>query len=278
MKIYFLVNLFLVTSLFAFSKKPPSENGSSSSASSSVSSSSSSIAGATIQDIAANSACARVVWKDRGKAPAAYIKGLALTYARNLCDIDTPLVKRMTMPIGATSKDALELYHLSGESAKDRLIALYTLGVGLGMRESSGAYCTGRDGSASNVTASTAEAGLFQTSYNSVGADGELGKLFEKYQKGGQVCFLDVFKNGVSCKAHDAINYGSGNGLRFQEMAKSCPAFATQYAMLTLRVLRDHYGPILRREAEYKQECKALFTGIQSFIESHPAMCSAGLQ
>src|SRR6185369_11724644 len=35
--------------------------------------------------IAANSPCARVRWKDRGLAPAAYMRGMALVYARAVC-------------------------------------------------------------------------------------------------------------------------------------------------------------------------------------------------
>jgi len=38
--------------------------------------------------------------------------------------------------------------------------------MGLGMRESSGRYCEGRDRNANNVTSDTAEAGLFQMSWD----------------------------------------------------------------------------------------------------------------
>ena len=40
--------------------------------------------------------------------------------------------------------------------------------LGLGMRESSGQYCCGRDTSEDNTTADTAEAGLFQMSWNAM--------------------------------------------------------------------------------------------------------------
>jgi hypothetical protein len=51
-------------------------------------------------------------------------------------------------------------------SGIDTLRHLFVLMIGLGMRESSGRYCEGRDQSASNTSADTAEAGLFQTSWN----------------------------------------------------------------------------------------------------------------
>ena len=44
----------------------------------------------------------------------------------------------------------------------DTVRHLFVLLIGLGMRESSGKYCEGRDKSASNRSAETAEAGLFQ--------------------------------------------------------------------------------------------------------------------
>jgi len=47
---------------------------------------------------------------------------------------------------------------------------VFVLLFGLGMRESSGRYCEGRDRSARNTTAASAEAGLFQISYNATRA------------------------------------------------------------------------------------------------------------
>src|SRR6185369_4659822 len=41
-----------------------------------------------IGTIAANSPCARVQWKQRGLAPAAYMRGMALVYARAVCHAD----------------------------------------------------------------------------------------------------------------------------------------------------------------------------------------------
>ena len=49
------------------------------------------------------------------------------------------------------------------------------------MRESSGKYCEGRDKSADNTTAETAEAGLFQTSFNARRSSPLLPKLFAEF-------------------------------------------------------------------------------------------------
>ena len=63
----------------------------------------------------------------------------------------------------------------------DTLRHLFVLLTGLDMRESSGRCCEGRDLSASNTTADTAEAGLFQQSWNSRFASPELPKLVSQY-------------------------------------------------------------------------------------------------
>jgi hypothetical protein len=69
---------------------------------------------------------------------------------------------------GKDSVDALSWYNsnfkgigLTNEGGPDTLRDLYLLALGLGMRESSGQYCEGRDTSATNTDSATAEAGLF---------------------------------------------------------------------------------------------------------------------
>jgi hypothetical protein len=109
----------------------------------------------------------------------------------------------------------------------DTLRHAYTLLLGLGMRESSGKHCVGRDASACNVSADSAEVGALQTSWDSRGASPELPKLFDRYRKSSDGCLLDTFAEGVTCSAADWRNWGTGaDGLAFQELEKECPAFA----------------------------------------------------
>ena len=61
----------------------------------------------------------------------------------------------------------------------DTLRHTYALMIGLGMRESSGAFCTGRDTSQNFNQADSAEAGLFQTSFGVSKVDKTLIELFE---------------------------------------------------------------------------------------------------
>jgi hypothetical protein len=236
--------------------------------------------------MAAASTCANYSWKNRGKAPKGYMKGMALTYARSFCrfktttDAPTGLVNLFTAGAKTAAKDALAHYSstFSGLSMNvstagiNPLRSVYTLGIGLGMRESSGKYCEGRDMSASNTSASTAEAGMFQTSYNSMSASTELKKLYAEYKANPSKCHLGVFKEGVSSCSNSSIA-GSGEGATYQALNKSCPAFAAEYAMVMLRVLRAHYGPITRKEAEITTACNQLLKNVETVIEDNPYSC-----
>src|SRR5262247_524138 len=88
-------------------------------------------------------------------------------------------------------EDALSWYNSNFSSlgmdnsrdGRDTLRHLFVLMYGLGMRESSGKFCEGRDQSADNTSADTAEAGLFQTSYDA------------RYGCPGIETLLDVYKS-----------------------------------------------------------------------------------
>jgi len=234
-----------------------------------------------IKNMAANSDCSRYSWKSRGRAPAGYTKGVALSFARSLCRLKgvsppSPLAKiESAADTRNDRKDALTHYASTfaarnmsiSVAGADTLRALYTLGLGLGMRESSGSYCEGWDTSAgSNRPSSAAEAGLFQTSYDSIGASSELSKLYSEYRANPQRCMLDVFKQGASCSSQKVL--GTGAGATYQAFNKACPAFATEYAMTLLRILRTHFGPINRKEAEINLSCNSMLKNVQSLVVS----------
>ena len=145
-----------------------------------------------IISIVDSSKCASYSWKNRGKAPAGYMRGMALTYARSICN-PSPTVSNTKN--GSSDKDALAYYGTPASS-----ISTYTLLIGLGMRESSGQHCIGRDTTATNTKAETAEAGLFQTSYNSSSSNPELPLLLKNFDK---KCYLEYFSEKVSCSKSD---------------------------------------------------------------------------
>jgi hypothetical protein len=156
----------------------------------------------------------------------------------------------------------------------DTLRHLFVLLIGLGMRESSGIHCTGRDQSATNMTADTAEAGLFQTSFNARAASPFMPQLFQWYSA-NPAGFLDVFQEGVRpCSASDLQNFGSGDGAEFQQLSKDCPAFAAEFAAIGLRNIRTHWGPINNKTAEIKPDCDTMLQQVQQAVDASD-LCTA---
>lgn len=229
--------------------------------------------------VAGSSAIATYSWLSRGRAPAGYIKGMALCFGRmfyKLQDRDPGAIEMAKASTGVTTTDVLAYYatqfrdlRMSNESAGiTTLRHLFALMLGLGMRESSGRYCEGRDRSASNVTADTAEAGLFQTSWNIRSASTLLPPLLPFYKARATTGFRDIFAEGVTVRTGDLDNFGTGDGRDFQELSKSCPAFGIEVAAIGLRNRRSHWGPINRRDAELRADADRMFLEIQHVVES----------
>lgn len=191
---------------------------------------------AEIKKIITQSDCAKYNFKNRGRAPQNYLEFIASTYRKEFCK------NKPEIPLGPIDKDALAFYGLT-----PTLKSSYTLTIGLGMRESTGKACTGKDASATNTSAETAEAGPFQFSANSLNADKRLREIYDAY--------LGKCEVTPCTNPYQAKNWGTGNGVYFQKLAKECPAFATEYASFLIRVLRRHFGPINRKEVEVVNAC-----------------------
>jgi N-acetyl-anhydromuramyl-L-alanine amidase AmpD len=231
-----------------------------------------------VTQIAASSDIARYRWRDRGVAPTGYIKGMALVFGRVYSKLTAGDAAALEMAKAKTAdpdRDALAWYDDEFAAAGmnndvdgvDALRHLFVLLIGLGMRESSGKYCEGRDRSADNDTAETAEAGLFQTSFNARRASPLLPTLFAQYSANPSG-FLDVFREGVQCSASDLENFGSGDGREFQRLSKECPAFAAEFAAVALRNIRTHWGPINRKNVEVRPECDAMLRQVEDCVDA----------
>lgn len=217
----------------------------------------------SVVSIADNSKCISYSWKNRGVAPKSYIRGMALAYAHEVCFPN----KVVNSPLGASDKDALVHYGLKADA-----VNVYAMLIGSGMRESSGKYCEGRDMSASNTSATSAEAGMFQTSYNSRTSSPELGIIFNSFKSDFVNC-LDIFKENVKCTATNNTVYGTGDGRDFQQMARTCPLFAVKFAAVTFRTLYKHYGPIVRKEVEVLPVCIDMLTAVKIQMKARPELC-----
>lgn len=213
------------------------------------------------------SACAKYRWKDRSVAPIGFVRGVALSYQRSLCRLKRgeKLAQIQSQELtGSSLTDALTRYGFAkGMSPEERLTTLYALGIGLGMRESSGKFCEGRDTSAGAQEPSESEAGPFQASFNSMGtpAGGATSALYAEYQVHPEWCDLEVWREGVSAKDLNgpnctrAINGPGTSAGKWQEFSRRCPAYATEHALTIARLMKNHFGPLNRKEAEFKGEC-----------------------
>jgi hypothetical protein len=231
-----------------------------------------------IKQIAGQSEIARYSWDDRGQAPLAYTQGIALAFAdavqRYLAG-DSSAIEMAKANTHDADVDVLSWYagffrDLGMDNSVDGLDTLrhlFAFMLGLGMRESSGQYCCGRDMSASNVSSDTAEAGLFQMSWNAASSSDEMQKLMDQYSTcPSPQCLSEVFSQGVECSSSEWDCYGSGDGYRYQQMAKQCPIFATHCAAIGLRNLRQHWGPVNRYEVELKREADAMLAVVQELV------------
>jgi TIR domain len=235
---------------------------------------------AAISTIAGRSEIAQYSWDNRGAAPPGYIKGMAVVYARVYLKLkagDAVAADMAKANTGDFDHDALAYYRdifgaagmSNAASGAATLRHLFVLLIGLGMRESGGRYCEGRDRSAANTTAESADAGLFQTTFQIMSVSPLLTELFN-YYLANPSGFADVFDEGMACKPVDRANFGEGDGQKFQRLTKQCPAFAVEVAAVGLRHMYSHWGPIRRREAEVRPECDVMLRRVQDFADQWP--------
>lgn len=243
-----------------------------------------------IKKLVRGSKCAAYSWKDRGTAPKAYTTGVALVFARGVCQMSRDDIKLVSaarkLPESQWDRtDVLSWYNSNFKklgmtndvAGVDTLRHVYTLLLGLGMMESSGQYCCGRDMSAGFSSADSAEAGLFQASWGASRTSNILLPLFETYKKSNTGCMLDIFKEKVQCKSGNAKNWGTGLGYEWQALTKTCPAFATEYAAVLLRTTggtKGEFGPIRRKQVELRPECDSMLLEVQKSVQANTEVCS----
>jgi hypothetical protein len=218
-------------------------------------------------------------WDDRGSSPPGYIAGMGCCFAVALIWFlsGVATASAMAQAAGDPDDDALALYAdefaehgmSNDRPGAETLRHLFVMLIGLGMRESSGRYCEGRDMSASNVEADTAEAGLFQTSWNIAGASPHIPPLLESYWT-DPTGFLAVFAEHISPSASELDCYGTGDGARYQWLSRYSPAFHTMVTALGLRTRRSHWGPIGRMEVEIVPEADDYLKQVEWLVRERP--------
>lgn len=252
---------------------------------------------AAVLAIVAKSSCRTFEWgHDQGQAPAGYTKGMALTYGKAVCDFKkgTKHAQLISKPFDGTfsSKadeakrdryDGLSYLNSLFEEVDltndgtdlERFRNTYLLEMGLGMQESSGRHCCGRDPGPKYTDPVEVEAGAWQTSFNSLEsvrlrsaeAAAVMSGIYSDYKAGKRDCLLKDFQEGVNCNGGNWTDIGTGPGKDFQAYSKACPAFAADWATVVLRFnsgSNGHYGPILNRIVDISGECGEMLAQIES--------------
>lgn len=214
------------------------------------------------------SPCTTYHWKNRGKAPKTYITGMAVMYAKQVCGQGSDFIKPNKI-VGNNSiqahKDALKYYDIKGSE-----LNTYTFLIGLGMRESSGKYCSGRDQSQGFVKGNSAEAGIFQMAYVARVFNKEMAPLYSRFKNKSLPCELNTFSSpAIKCTDYDAKNFGTGEGLPWQKLMKQCPAASVQWAAILIRSNYRHFGPIIRKDVEYNISCRAMLSKVESVVKNN---------
>lgn len=193
---------------------------------------------------AAEKACRAYAWPHRGVMPQGGMDGIVATFRKSVC-AKRPI---LTQPVGDANHDALAIYH-----QPPTLPNLYAILMSSASMESGGRFCIGRDTTASSPSATSAESGILQQSYDLMGNDPSLKAIYLEYQAHPERCGLDAFKTGVTCK--DPGIYGTGSGADFQAFLRKCPALAVEQAALGHRVAVRHWGPARRGELTVNPDC-----------------------
>jgi hypothetical protein len=234
-----------------------------------------------IVELAEHSKIANYAWRDRGKMPLGYTSGIALCFglaATRLLQGHPIATTAAQADRNDADNDALSWYRDefldlgmdNSQDGIDTLRHLFVLMLGLGARESSGRYCEGRDMSASNVTADTAEASLYQTSWNIRSCSSSIPPLLQEYWANPNG-FLPYFQDGVKLNKDDLGNYGSGDGAKFQFLSKFCPAFHCFVSGVGLRYRRQHWGPINRHDVELRADANDMLLEVQHLLSEDSA-------
>lgn len=246
-------------------------------------------------DIATKDVCASASYAEQGRANKGYLKGIALTYIKTICDQESDVFKIGSQPLGDASGDALAHYGLKPETPFERLNMTFAMMIGSNAHESSWRPCVGRDvkAKASDVklclngtyngvkytgTGETCEAGLDQKSYNAIAKTGPSRDLFNEYLEYPNGCFRNQYYEGItskSCSAGDLVNHGSSKtAVAFQALQKECPGYTVESGIMGFRTIRSHWGTLNKKKAEVHPACVAMFERLRQAVIKQPSLCN----
>lgn len=211
-----------------------------------------------------------------------YYHGMLTAFARATCRNSSDVIKKKMLNGKNNRADALYLFEKDSAPTDDdkQLISMMTIALAHGLRESNGNFRQGYDANVKSPTASTAEAGLFQTSLSVKGADADMAQAIKELEAQYQVadknkCLVDIFSQNIPLSAQsNRPSQGSGKGREFQDLLRGCPAFAAEQILITMRSNAPHYGPLKRKEFTPFTACEPLLKEIHSLAKTDESVCS----
>lgn len=220
-----------------------------------------------------------------GTAPIGYLKGMTLAYLRlrsALAD-SSSIAQAIAAPVMANDdrRDVLSWFRskftwgggLADKGGPHTLRHVFVVLYPLGMNESDGKFCCGRDTTAAIPPSSdTVETGLFQMSWGARKGCPDIEPLFRSYQAAGDdpEGLAPIFHEGVRCSESDLENVGHGDGREFQRMSKASPMFAVLCAAIGVRFIggaKGEWGPIRRREVDVWSGADDYFRALDALVD-----------
>ena len=243
--------------------------------------------GKSIDKIVVKSPCREGPFKasEEDRAPKAFLSGMGRMYLKSYCELalhPNATVRTMAKKVGPKPADVLAYYgrpfannNVNLTTQADRLRALYTVSISVGINESNG---NPSEGPYIKNKPVQAEAGLFQMSYDSLDNRETrdwsplLHNIYDYYQVNRRLCALDIFSKGIPNEKAPIV--GEGDPAVFQKFSKDCPAFATEYAMIILRIRAQYFGTVIgtnpngkANTALFVPACYAMFKRIESVVD-----------
>lgn len=210
-----------------------------------------------------------------------YYHGMLTAFARATCRESSDVIKKKMLNGKNNRADALYLFEKNSAPTDDdkQLITMMTIALAHGLRESNGNFRQGYDASVKSPTASTAEAGLFQTSLSVKGADADMAQAIKELEADyngadKNKCLVDIFSQDIPLETQaNRPSQGAGKGRAFQDLLRSCPAFAAEQILITMRSNAPHYGPLKRKEFTAFTACEPLLKEIHQIAKTDTSVC-----
>jgi uncharacterized protein YgiM (DUF1202 family) len=213
-----------------------------------------------------------------GRVARGYTKGMALAFGRTYCKLlaNDPIALETAKAVdGANNLDALVRngsrlseaeIPVPSAAGVEMLMTVYAVLMGLGVNESDGKWHEGMYGPDGNATHETAEAGIFQTSFNITDNHANARKLYAAY-RGKTDPWLPIFQEGVPYHPNGLKNHGNGPGVEFQELSKYSPTFAAEMAALRMRTKCTHWAPLRDKYVLLTDEALQFFREVKAEID-----------